>query len=67
MPETLPNLEVLRWYRDLGGTILVFGSDAHQPDDIASDFVLAQEVACAAGFRQLAVYEQREITRWIPL
>lgn len=67
MSETLPNLEVLCWYKDLGGKIVVFGSDAHQPTDIAYGFDMASEVAQAAGFTQIAVYKQREITRWIEI
>ena len=65
MSETLPNLEVLRWYKDLGGKILVFGSDAHHPSDIAHGFELAREMVRAAGFHQIAVYLQRQISRWI--
>ncbi|TFG73789.1 MAG: histidinol-phosphatase HisJ family protein [Anaerolineales bacterium] len=65
MSETLPNLEVLSWYRNLGGKILVFGSDAHQSADIAYGFDMACEVAKAAGFSEIVVYKQRQITRWI--
>jgi histidinol-phosphatase (PHP family) len=67
MSETLPNLQVLRWYRELGGTILVFGSDAHQAADIAHGFAPAREVAHAAGFHHLALYEQRQVSGWIPI
>ncbi len=67
MSETLPNLEVLCWYRDLGGKILVFGSDAHRPSDIAYGFEVARELAHAAGFNQMAVYQQRQISRWITI
>ena len=65
MSETLPNLEVLRWYRDLGGKSLVFGSDAHRSTDIAHGFDLAREMAYIAGFHHIAVYRQRQITHWV--
>ena len=65
MSETLPNLEVLCWYRKLGGKIIVFGSDAHQPADIAYGFDMTSELARTAGFSEIAVYERRRISRWI--
>jgi histidinol-phosphatase (PHP family) len=65
LSETLPNLEVLRWYRNLGGKILVFGSDAHTPADVGHGFKTAQEMASAAGFDYIAVYQHRQITRWV--
>ena len=67
LSETLPNLEVLRWYQDLGGKILVFGSDAHRPVDIAHGFEVAREMARTVGYKQIAVYQQRQITQWITI
>ncbi len=62
--ETCPTLQVLRWYRELGGEILTLGSDAHRPEDVASDFDVALEMAKAVGFTRLATFDQRQI-RWI--
>jgi histidinol-phosphatase (PHP family) len=64
MSEPCPSLEIVRWYRELGGEILTLGSDAHTPDRIASHFDVALEIARAAGFKRLARFEQRKI-RWI--
>jgi histidinol-phosphatase (PHP family) len=46
-----PALPVLRWWREVGGGAISFGSDSHEPARIASGFRLAAEVAEAAGFK----------------
>jgi histidinol-phosphatase (PHP family) len=61
MSEPCPSLEVLRWYRELGGEILTFGSDAHTPDKVGAHFDVALEMARAVGFRRLAVFERRQV------
>lgn len=63
-PDPCPSLEVLRWYRELGGEILTFGSDAHRPGDIGAHFDVALEMARAAGFTRLARFEKRQV-RWV--
>ena len=62
--EPCPTLQILRWYRELGGEILTLGSDAHRPEYVAADFDVALEMARAAGFARLATFDQRQI-RWI--
>ena len=57
--ETLPSAKVLEFYRSLGGEILTIGSDAHKTADVAAGFDGALEAARAAGFRYLALYENR--------
>lgn len=42
---------LLRWWRDCGGRALSFGSDAHDPAQVAHDFTAAAATAEAAGFR----------------
>jgi histidinol phosphatase-like PHP family hydrolase len=65
-PDPCPSLEVLRWYRELGGEILTFGSDAHRPGDIGAHFDVALEMARAAGFTRLARFEKRQV-RWVEI
>jgi len=43
--------ELLRWWREAGGTAVSFGSDAHQPWRVGDRFKLAVDVVEAAGFR----------------
>jgi histidinol-phosphatase (PHP family) len=46
-----PEPELLRWWREAGGTAVSFGSDAHRPAMVAAGFAEAATVAEAAGFR----------------
>jgi histidinol-phosphatase (PHP family) len=42
---------VLRWWYEEGGGAVCFGSDAHQPSDVAREFAAAAALASACGFR----------------
>ena len=46
----LASVEMLRWWRDCGGTAVSFGSDAHQPWRVGDKFKQAVDIAEAAGF-----------------
>jgi histidinol-phosphatase (PHP family) len=59
-------MDILRWYRELGGEILTLGSDAHSPDRLGAHFDTALEMARAAGFTRLARFERRQIS-WVEL
>ena len=61
-----PTLQVLRWYRQMGGEILTLGSDAHISDAIGAHFDTALDLAREAGFTRLGTYEKRE-PRWVEL
>jgi histidinol-phosphatase (PHP family) len=43
--------QVLRWWYEVGGGAVCFGSDAHEPSAVASGFAEAARTAEAAGFR----------------
>jgi histidinol-phosphatase (PHP family) len=47
----LASVELVRWWRDVGGTAVSFGSDAHLPQRVGDRFKLAVDVVEAAGFR----------------
>jgi histidinol-phosphatase (PHP family) len=55
--EPSPELDVLRWYRELGGELLTLGSDAHRLEHVAYRFADALELARAAGFSHVACFE----------
>lgn len=61
MSEPCPSLEILKWYREMGGEILTFGSDAHTADKVGARFDVALEMARSAGFRRIALFEHRRI------
>ncbi len=55
-----PGVEILTWYRELGGERITLGSDAHTPDAIAANFDLALEAMQAAGLKHVTLFERRE-------
>lgn len=59
-PQVLiPPLQYLKRYRELGGELITFGSDAHCAEDIAGGIPLAMDFAKEAGFKYFAFYKQR--------
>ena len=57
---TNPNSQILKRYAELGGEILTFGSDAHEPDHVGRCFREAAEIAKECGFRYYAVYRRHQ-------
>ncbi len=57
--RTMPDLETLRLYRQLGGELLTIGSDAHSVRYAGFGVREAVAVAKAAGFRYITVYHDR--------
>ena len=47
----LASVDLVRWWREEGGTAVSFGSDAHLPGRVGDRFKLAVDVVEAAGFR----------------
>jgi histidinol-phosphatase (PHP family) len=43
--------ELVRWWADVGGDAVSFGSDAHRPRDLANGFAAAAEMALTCGFQ----------------
>lgn len=62
MKETLPSIEILKWYKELGGEIITVGSDAHQIQQIAGSYKEAEEIIKSVGFRYVARYHQRQVS-----
>lgn len=46
-----PFPQVIRWWREAGGQAITFGSDAHVPTALATDFADAAALAESEGFR----------------
>jgi histidinol-phosphatase (PHP family) len=55
-----PGVEILTWYREMGGERITLGSDAHQSDVIAANFDAAIEAMQAAGLKYVTMFEKRE-------
>ena len=56
---THPNIDILKRYKELGGTIITVGSDAHRIEDLAADFDLAYDMLESVGFDSVAIYHKR--------
>jgi histidinol-phosphatase (PHP family) len=65
-PLLSPGLDILRWYKALGGERVTLGSDAHRPDHVGSHLGLALQAVRAAGFDHLTFFEGRR-ARLAPL
>ncbi|WML33034.1 histidinol-phosphatase HisJ family protein [Clostridium sp. OS1-26] len=57
--ETMPGIDVLKFYRELGGEILTIGSDSHYAQDVAKGLDVAIENAREAGFKYLTTFSNR--------
>ncbi|HRE28103.1 MAG TPA: histidinol-phosphatase HisJ family protein, partial [Anaerolineales bacterium] len=53
-----PGLEILRWYRELGGERVTLGSDAHRPEHVGGHLPVAIEALKAAGLTHLTFFER---------
>lgn len=57
---TNPHIDILKRYKELGGEIITFGSDAHVPENIGGRFDEAAELVKSAGFKYYSVYKERK-------
>ena len=56
--KPLPDLEIVKRFKELGGRYITFGSDAHHATDVGKNIADGMEMAKAAGFSYLTIYEQ---------
>ena len=54
-----PHPDVLKRYKELGGRIITFGSDAHTPDAIAGSFDKMRDIAISCGFNEYCTFSGR--------
>lgn len=57
--KPIPDLDILKRYKALGGRHITIGSDAHHAYDIGKNIEDGLELAKAAGFDFITIYEQR--------
>jgi histidinol-phosphatase (PHP family) len=58
--ECLPGLDIVKFYRQLGGEIITVGSDAHTADDVGKGIKEGIELIEQAGFNYISVYKNRQ-------
>lgn len=59
--RTTPTPEILSLYKNLGGEIITFGSDAHNPNCIADHYEESMELLKSIGFKYISTFENRKV------
>lgn len=59
MNDSMPSEKILNMYRDLGGKIITFGSDSHEPSHIGRAYEWAMDYLKSLGFNHIARFENR--------
>ncbi|MBQ7653868.1 MAG: histidinol-phosphatase HisJ family protein [Clostridia bacterium] len=57
--RTLPGVEILKRFRELGGSMITVGSDAHLEDHVGAGVEEAMTLAKECGFSCITLYQQR--------
>ena len=60
LDTTNPCREIILRYRELGGTIITFGSDAHDPKYLTYEFEKAAELVRSCGFHSYYIFKDRK-------
>lgn len=55
-----PKVEILKLYKDLGGEIITFGSDSHNPETIGYGYRKAEKLLCSLGYKYIYIYKDRK-------
>lgn len=58
--DFMPNQEILRMYKDMGGELVTIGSDAHTPERVGYGLKEAQKLLKEIGFTHYHYYEKRK-------
>ncbi|MEP7286005.1 MAG: histidinol-phosphatase HisJ family protein [Chloroflexota bacterium] len=65
--QTHPTVEVIRWYREMGGELLSIGSDSHRPDQLGAGLDKAIAIAKDAGFTRLTKFANRKVAEFVEI
>jgi len=58
--KTIPDMSIVKRYRELGGELITLGSDAHYAEHLAYGFDDTMDQLLKLGFRYFTVYRNRE-------
>ena len=58
--ETMPSIDILKMYYDLGGKIITVGSDAHKAEDVGSHIKESIEMLKSIGFKNIYRFKNRQ-------
>ena len=60
MNDVMPEIDILKLYRDVGGEYITIGSDAHTAPELAADNATALSLVRSVGFRE-NVFKNRKM------
>lgn len=60
LKDTMPGLELIRKYRQMGGKYITIGSDAHKKEDLCKGIEEGMDILKAAGFDAYTVFINRQ-------
>lgn len=55
-----PTLDIIKFYKEMGGSIITIGSDSHIAERVLSNYEKAIDYLKRAGFEYVATYNQRK-------
>lgn len=58
LKDTTPSVEILKLYRDLGGSILTLGSDSHKPEHLGTYIKEGKKILRDLGFTKFCTFEK---------
>ena len=58
--DFMPSKEVLKLYRNMDGTLISTGSDAHLPENVGHGFLRAKALLKEFGFKSTVYYKERK-------
>ncbi len=59
---TMPELDIVKRFRELGGEFVTVGSDAHYAKDLGAGIEEGMKIAKAAGFSCISLFKNRMAT-----
>lgn len=57
--DCLPNYDIIKFYRELGGEIITIGSDAHSASEVGAGVKEGIQLAAQAGFDYITIFDKR--------
>ena len=60
MGATLPDENLVRRYKELGGKYITIGSDAHNCENLGKGIEKGMEIAKSCGFEYYTIFENRK-------
>lgn len=60
MKQTLPGVEYIKRFKELGGEYITIGSDAHHSNNIFSGIEEGMDIAKSCGFTHMTIYYRHE-------